>query len=217
MLDTALTDDLAVDREDVLRNIRNMVPLRHLNDSEFAAITGEMQIETRDRGTEFFSASRDDQFIFYLLSGEIEIADVDGNCFDVVGGSTESRRPLAPHPRDRVKAIARTRASFVRFPVDLMQLENNSEYDSVILDEITQTDEALDKRVLFEVYHALMSENLVLPSLPDVALRIRETANGKQRKYFGRRRCQSYPCRCQHRRILYWRREQRCSCRRITD
>ena len=179
MLDTALTDDLAVDREDVLRSIRNMVPLRHLNDSEFAAITGEMQIETRDRGTEFFSASRDDQFIFYLLSGEIEIADVDGNCFDVVGGSTESRRPLAPHPRDRVKAIARTRASFVRFPVDLMQLENNSEYDSVILDEITQTDEALDKRVLFEVYHALMSENLVLPSLPDVALRIRETANNE--------------------------------------
>jgi HD-GYP domain-containing protein (c-di-GMP phosphodiesterase class II) len=116
---------------------------------------------------------------FYLLSSEIEIADVNGNCFDVVGGSTESRRPLMLHPRDRVKAIARTQTGFVRFSVDLMRLETNSEYETVILDEITQTDEDLEKRVLFEVYHALMSENLVLPSLPDVAIRIREAANNE--------------------------------------
>jgi hypothetical protein len=64
LLNTALADGLALDREKVLRSIRNMIPLRHLNDSEFAAITGEMQIGIRDRGTGFFSASRDDQFIF---------------------------------------------------------------------------------------------------------------------------------------------------------
>ncbi len=86
MLDTAVTNDLALDREEILRSIRNMVPLRHLNDSEFAAITGEMQIEKRDRGKEFFSVNRDDQFIFYLLSGEITITDAEGNCFDVAGG-----------------------------------------------------------------------------------------------------------------------------------
>jgi HD-like signal output (HDOD) protein len=99
LLNTAYSDDLTIDREEVLRGTRNMVPLRQLNDSEFTAITREMQLET------------------------------------------------------------------------------SPETDTVILDEINHTDEALDKLFLFEVYHALMDENLVLPSLPDVALRIREAAN----------------------------------------
>ena len=179
MLTTAPPSSAAIDREEVLRSIRNMVPLRKLNDNEFTAITGEMQIENRASGAEFFCAGRDDQFIFYLLSGDVAITNAEGSCYDIVGGSLESRRPLAPHPRDRVKAVARTQTSFVRFPADLMQLEGHTQYDTVLLDEITQADEALDKSVIFEVYHALMSNELVLPSLPDVALRIQEAANNE--------------------------------------
>ena len=179
MVTTAPAYDSAIDREAVLRNIRNMVPMRKLDDDKFTAITGQMEIENRNSGAEFFSAGRDDQFIFYLLSGDVTITDAGGSSYDIIGGSPESRRPLAPHPRDRVKAVARTATSFVRFPADLMRLESHSEYETVILDEITQADEALDKSVLFEVYHALMSGDLVLPSLPDVALRIQEAANNE--------------------------------------
>jgi len=58
-----------------------------------------------------------------------------------------------------------------------MQLENNEPVESVLLDEISDNDEDIDKRVLFEVYHALMNEELVLPSLPDVAIKIRDAAS----------------------------------------
>ena len=92
--------------------------------------------------------------------------------------------PSRDDPSPRIRAIGSRRSparptSFVRFPADLMRLESHSEYETVILDEITQADEALDKSVLFEVYHALMSDDLVLPSLPDVALRIQEAANNE--------------------------------------
>jgi len=51
--------------------------------------------------------------------------------------------------------------------------------EGAILEEITEEDEALGNQVLFEVYHAVMNEDLVLPSLPDVAIRIREAANNE--------------------------------------
>jgi len=168
-----------VGREEALRSIRNMVPLVHLSDSEFKTVTSGMQVENRDRGTEFFAANRDEKFIFYLLSGEVEITDDKGNTHGVVGGSAGSRTPLTPHPRDRVKAIVRTPARFVRFPAELMRLERETARESLTVDEITPEDEALDKRVLFEVYHKLMGNDLVLPTLPDVALRIRETAENE--------------------------------------
>lgn len=58
-----------------------------------------------------------------------------------------------------------------------MELQNNEPVESVVLDELSDFDEEIDKRVLFEVYHALMNKTLVVPSLPDIAIRIREAAN----------------------------------------
>lgn len=49
--------------------------------------------------------------------------------------------------------------------------------EGAIVEEITEEDDEVGNQMLFEVYHAVMNEDLVLPSLPDVALRIRDTAN----------------------------------------
>jgi len=47
----------------------------------------------------------------------------------------------------------------------------------VTLQEINADDEALENKVMFDVYHAVMADDLVLQTLPDVAVRIREIAN----------------------------------------
>lgn len=49
--------------------------------------------------------------------------------------------------------------------------------EGIIIDEFEDDDESLDNRVLFGVYHALIENDLVLPSLPDMVIRIRQVAN----------------------------------------
>ena len=49
--------------------------------------------------------------------------------------------------------------------------------EGIIIDEFEDDDESLDNRVLFDVYHALIENDLVLPSLPDMVIRIRQVAN----------------------------------------
>lgn len=166
-----------IDREDALRSVRKLLPLRHLSDPEFDIIASGTRVESCAPGNDLFRTGHDDQSIFYLLSGEVAIVDADGGSFEIAGGDIESRYPLAPHPHARVKATARTPADYVRFPADLMRLHHEDVREEVTVNELDHEDEKLENRVLFEVYHALMNDELVLPSLPDVAIRIRSAAN----------------------------------------
>jgi HD-like signal output (HDOD) protein len=168
------------DRDAALDHVRKLLPLRHLSDPEFATISNGTRVENCATGNDLFRAGQDDRFIFYLLSGEIAISDAEGASFNVAGGGIESRFPLSPHPHARVKATARTPVRYIRFPANLMRLHREDVRDDITLEEITQEDAALDKRVLFDVYHALMNGELVLPSLPDVAIRIRAAANNEK-------------------------------------
>lgn len=178
MLATNLqTEPALTGRNDALKTVRTLLPMRYLNDAEFDGISAATMVEACPAGRELFRSGRDDHFIFYLLRGDIEIAGANGDRFELTGGGLEARRPLTPHPRDRVVALAKTAIEFVRFPSDLMQLHSSEEKNAVTLDEITEEDETIENKVLFDVYHAVMTNDLVLPSLPDVALKIREVAS----------------------------------------
>lgn len=162
-------------RDDALRWVRKLMPLRHLSEQEFEIITTDTSVEFCAAGGTLFRSGQDDHFIFYLLSGKIAIRDREGNAFSIVGGSIEARHSLTPHAKARVCATAKTAVQFVRLPANLINLQHQDS-EGITVDTIDEHEAAFDKRILFDVYHWLMSGDLVLPSLPDIALRIRQAA-----------------------------------------
>jgi HD-like signal output (HDOD) protein len=58
-----------------------------------------------------------------------------------------------------------------------MRLHQADAGEAVTLREINADDDEIDSKVLFDVYHAIMDNDLVVPSLPDVAIRIRQIAS----------------------------------------
>lgn len=169
-----------LDRIEALETVRRLLPMRYLSDEEFARITAKTDVEQCPAGKELFRVGNDDHFIFYVLSGDITVADSSGASFTISGGSIEGQQPLSPHQRDRVKAMTVTAVEYMRFPSDLMKLHDADPLTAVTLDEINENDESIDNQVLFDVYHAVMNNDLVLPSLPDVALKIREIASSEE-------------------------------------
>lgn len=165
------------DRTRALKTVRTLLPMRYLSDKEYARISAATMVESCPAGRELFRSGRDNHFIFYLLGGELEISNASGEKFTLSGSSPEARHPLAPHPRERAVAVAATPVEFLRFPSDLMKLHAQEEAGAVMLNEITEDDESIDDKVMFDVYHAVMTNDLVLPSLPDVAMKIREVAS----------------------------------------
>ena len=123
-----------------------------------------------------FRSGQDDRSIFYLLTGDLQIRDSAGNTFCITGGDIESCCSLTPHNEVRCKATAVSTVECIRLPSDLSNIHRNL-VEGATVDEITDDEQRIDNAILFEVYHSLMSGDLVLPSLPDITLRIRHTAD----------------------------------------
>lgn len=150
------------------------MPFKHLNDEEFVALTAHAATEELKAERVLFNTGRDDNWLFYLLDGAVRITDHSGDSFVVKGGTIESLHPLSPHPKARVRAAAESDIRFIRFPAELLQISAKPVAKAGIeVDEICEDTDAVDQRLLFEICHAIMGQHLVLPTLPDVAIRIR--------------------------------------------
>ena len=89
-----------------LSRLRGLLPLRHLGDAEFDNLTRHADIETREPERELFRCGPDDDWLFYLLEGELRVHDAQGESFEISAGTLEALHPLSPHPKARVQASA---------------------------------------------------------------------------------------------------------------
>lgn len=157
--------------------IRNMLPLRRLSDQEFFGLMPRAKVERIDAGETLFRTDVDDDWIFYLLEGDVEISDDSGGAFTLSGGSIETSHPLSTHPRVRCLAIALSEILFVRLPIDVLQIRSiNKAGSGLEVEELDEDAEGTEKRLIFAVYHDLMDDSFTLPTLPEITLRIRAAA-----------------------------------------
>ncbi len=165
------------DRKRNLARLRTQLPLRHLNDKEFAAIVAHAEVQEMPAGSVLFRAGQDEGWLCYLTEGRVSIADEDGDSFEIEGGSLEALHPLSPHPTARVRGVAASPVRFFRLPSTVVRGSAPSATAGIEVDEIGAGDEEVDNQLLFGIFHALQEGRLELPSLPDVAIRIRAAAD----------------------------------------
>lgn len=163
-----------------LARLRTLLPLRHLSDSEFQAIAAYAEVESLRPGQELFRAGRDDAWIFYVLDGAATVFDAGGDGFALQAGTLEALHPLSPHPKARCVASAQSALRFVRLPATLTQ-DRPLARAGIEVVEISEIDDDVDHRLLFQIYHALHEGRLVLPSLPDIAVRIFAAAEDERK------------------------------------
>ncbi len=164
-----------------LARLRKLLPLRHLSDAEFGALAAHVEVEARAPGQALFHCPEDDGWLFYLLDGELVVTDGTNDEFTVKAGSIEALHPLSPHPKARVSARASTPLRFVRLPAHLLGSPQRTNTSGIQVEEILEEDDGIDHKLLFAIFHGLQEGRLELPTLPDIALKIR-TAVADPRK-----------------------------------
>ena len=169
-------DDKGVPPE-VLK-IRELFPFKQLSEVEFTTVSRQARVEYGESGEVMFQAGRDDDWVFCLLHGEVEITDDSASSFRIEGGSLEAALPLSTHCTARVLATFVRDACYVRLPADLIGGAGSGSHNGAFeIEAIDQDMDAFDKSVMFAVYHDLIEGSLTLPSLPQVAARIREAVS----------------------------------------
>lgn len=160
-----------------MARLRTLLPLRHLSDTEFQALASHVEVEVRAPGEPLFRLGEDDGWLFYLLDGRVLVSDGAGDDFTVTAGTIEALHPLSTHPKARVSAKADKVLRFVRVPASLTRAQPRTVgKPGIQVEEISDEGDDIDNQLLFSIYHALREDRLELPSLPDVALKIRSAA-----------------------------------------
>ena len=155
--------------------LRNCSPLKHFDDGAFRTAVLSAKVHDLAPQEILFEGHQRENIGYYLLSGEVRIFDSAGESFEISGGSLEAFYPITAHMKARVKCMAVSNARYAAVSMDdLANIEvQSSAFD---VQEISDNDDSLDERILVEVFHAIQSDELVLPSLPEVATKIRAAA-----------------------------------------
>ncbi|MCK9530556.1 MAG: cyclic nucleotide-binding domain-containing protein [Gammaproteobacteria bacterium] len=127
-----------------LQVLRQLIPVSQLTQDNLRDLADKTYVETLSAGRQLFQADDNDNYSFYLIAGEIGLADGTGEKV-VVGGSQAARFPLDHHRPRQATATARTNIEFLRIDNDLLDIlltwDQNAGYMVTEIEEQNDADD----------------------------------------------------------------------------
>lgn len=156
--------------------LEGVSPLQGLDRERLAALVAEAEVERHEPRAVIFQRGDRDAWTRYVLSGEVVMATAPGEPVHSVVGLGDAGVAAEPIGMDDVhtcNALARTAVKLIRVPTARIRalLDEVSPATDYEVDEIGAADES------DELYSALITDllqdRLDLPTMPDVAVRVR--------------------------------------------
>ncbi len=167
--------------------LRRFRGLEELSDEQLALLIRSQRIKRADNGQRLLRRGDTQNFSLFLLAGELNLIAADGMHKRVHAGSESARMPIAQLLPRRYDVIALTAVEYLQVDSRLLEeiRETSSQLhkeSSMLVEEGTGNSDLVfgipEEGMLTErIRNDLDADRLVLPSLPDVALRIGRALN----------------------------------------
>ncbi|QSA96050.1 HDOD domain-containing protein [Methylococcus sp. EFPC2] len=160
-----------------LEMLGQLFPIRNLGEEEVAAFATDRFSEVFGPGSVLFRRDVASESLFYLLEGTVLMELGDGKRYEVQARTAKARFPLCSARRYSATATALTDVQVLRVSPKLMSRHGgiSSSQPAVVelLDE-SIPDEVRSIRLFQAFYEHYHGDELQLPTLPDVALKLRK-------------------------------------------
>lgn len=157
--------------------LNTLFPIRNLSDDVREAFALDRLAEVYGPGSVLFSRGAPADSIFYLLEGTVLMEIAGDTSYEVRADTAKSRFPLCSGQAYSATARALTDVQVLRVSPKIMSHNPASANDERMrLDPFSQDiPEAVRQSRIFQAFcHYYHDETLKLPSLPDVAIRLRK-------------------------------------------
>ena len=122
--------------------LKSFVPPSALNAENFQELAGKAQVEEVGPGRALFKVGENDRKHVYLIEGEIELTDANGQKLVVKAGSDVAKHPVANNQPRKHTAVAKTPCKVTRIDSDLLDiLLTWDQMSGIEVGEITVTEE----------------------------------------------------------------------------
>ncbi len=153
-------------------------PINALSRDEARQFAAKCTFMERPAGFKLLKKHQNNTHDFYIITGTAERVDNSGKVKTIIGGTESSLFPLSGGDTNGVEVTTKTDVKLIRVESSLLEkiYENSSNVSAQIQkNEQLIAENAITENQLFaQINKDCLEDKLELPSLPDVALRIRE-------------------------------------------
>ncbi len=158
-----------------LEVLKKFVPLRELDEPSLAALPHASLLYKK--GSVIFALGQQCECVYYLLEGSVQLHPDGDSSYEIVTGDALSSLPLNSGIRCGASATAVGDVWILQIFVDLNRLWSNKSREScanIELIDIHLPDEISGNRFFHSFAQAYREEKLVLPTLPDIAFKLKD-------------------------------------------
>jgi len=165
--------------------LRKLSGLRELPLEQLQALSSSLEVLNAPKGRRLLEHGSQDPAMLYLLHGTIEVKAADGAKKRISHEDPSALSPIARLRPSRYEVTTASPVSYLRIDADVLgefdsSLENSSTLmvDTYQVDEDTEISELnAENQLTVRIYEDLNANRLLLPSLPDIAIRVGEAVN----------------------------------------
>ncbi|WP_150912559.1 HDOD domain-containing protein [Marinobacter halotolerans] len=159
-----------------LRRLREFQPLDRLTDDQLVLLANRAERRRHGPGQRIIERGVRDGMDFFLVSGQVELESTDGRKYRIDAESEKAINPIARLQPRMYTVTAVKPSEFLVIRQDMLtQLLRSAPVQQVEMDSGVSSgeDESEEHYLLMEFYAELRSNQLTLPSVPDVAWKVR--------------------------------------------
>lgn len=151
--------------------------LKHLSDEQMILLANQTEVVHAKPKQRIIEIDSNDDEEYFLLDGQIHLKPNDPELKEITiaSGTPEAHNPIARLRPRRYKVTSLTPITYFTIKSQLLQsLLKDAPSNDYVVDEVLRKKESENRQLLFDIYADLRNNKLFLPSLPDVAIRIRK-------------------------------------------
>lgn len=154
--------------------LTRFIPFRECTPEELIVLADHSWVDEVGAGYVLAQAGVADGWDYYLLKGTFKLVAADGKELFIMGGSRTARSPVAHLQPRRYTLSAMTAVSYLRVDSALLKnLSFSATEDGMQVEEVDDSDEEPDNPLFAEIYEDLLNDCLIIPCMPEVAVKIR--------------------------------------------
>ncbi|MET4025298.1 HD-like signal output (HDOD) protein [Marinobacter sp. MBR-99] len=162
-----------------LRRLKDFQPLGRLTDDQLVLLASRAERRTHGPGQRVMERGVRDGLDFFLISGKVELESVDGRKTVIEAETEKALNPIARLQPRMYDVTAVRPCEFLVIEQEILnQMLRSAPVAQVEMDSGDGgTDESEEHHLLMEFYAELRSNQLKLPSVPDVAWKVRRVVD----------------------------------------
>lgn len=165
-------------------HLTRFTPFEGLPEHDLLLLISQIEARSVPARHNLFAVGDRDEWEYLLLTGEVEFTAADGTRRRLAADSEQARRPLARLRPRQYTAVTTQPCQLLVVPLSLLKAIQDQGDAMVsmagyVVDEVDSIEEAQELELLADFRIALDNQYFVLPSLPEIALKVCEMINNE--------------------------------------